>query len=72
MLGKFELDIYLPDERTAVEYDGIEWHKRDDTDKSLLFAINILCPDKQAKQECPTRKSLDFVAQFVAQKRKNP
>lgn len=26
-LGRLELDIYLPELKTAVEYDGIPWHK---------------------------------------------
>lgn len=43
-LGKFELDIYLPDERAAVEYDGIEWHKRDDKGKNDEIK-NKLCEE---------------------------
>ena len=43
-LGKFELDIYLPDERAAVEYDGIEWHRRED--KGNIDVIkNKLCEE---------------------------
>ncbi len=28
-LGKFELDIYIPSIRCAIEYDGEAWHKKD-------------------------------------------
>ena len=31
-LGKLELDMYLPDIKTAVEYDGVTWHKNDEKD----------------------------------------
>ncbi len=33
-LGKFELDIFLPNERVAIEYDGIEWHKSNKKDEN--------------------------------------
>ena len=37
-----ELDIFIPSIHTAIEYDGINWHK--DTEKDLLK--NKLCTDK--------------------------
>lgn len=40
-LGKLELDIYLPELKCAVEYDGVEWHK--DSKKALLK--NNLCKE---------------------------
>ena len=27
LMGKMELDIYIPEIKTAIEYDGIQWHK---------------------------------------------
>ena len=33
-LGKFELDVYLPNEKVAVEYDGVEWHKSNQKDEN--------------------------------------
>lgn len=35
----YELDIYIPSKRTAIEYDGMPWHKN--TDKDLKK--NLLC-----------------------------
>ena len=26
-MGKMELDIYIPEIKTAIEYDGVQWHK---------------------------------------------
>ena len=32
-LGRFELDVYLPSIKTALEYDGVAWHKKDNFDR---------------------------------------
>lgn len=28
-LGRFELDIFIPSQKLAIEYDGVAWHKED-------------------------------------------
>lgn len=35
-LGKYELDIYIPEIRTAIEYDGIYWHKKEKKTRELI------------------------------------
>ena len=32
-LGKSELDIYIPELNIAIEYDGAEWHKKEEKDR---------------------------------------
>ena len=44
-LGKLELDIYLPELKTAIEYDGTAWHK----DKGKDELKNKLCLDNDIR-----------------------
>ena len=43
-LGKFELDMYLPEIKIAVEYDGIAWHKSNQKDENDRIK-NKLCKE---------------------------
>lgn len=40
-----ELDIYIPSKRTAIEYDGLKWHKNSSFEKEK----NILCQANDIK-----------------------
>lgn len=55
-LDSFELDIYLPELRVAVEYDGYAWHKSPDKDirKSDLCKLNRVSLIRIREDRCPT------------------
>ena len=46
--GKYELDIFIPEILTAIEYDGIAWHKKKSSKKREQAKYN-LCLEKNIK-----------------------
>lgn len=43
LLGKLELDIYLPKEKIAIEYDGLFWHSDYNKDKNYHLMKTEAC-----------------------------
>ena len=58
-LGKSELDIYIPEIRVAIEYDGGHWHKNVDRDikKDVKCEFNGITLIRIRDKECPDYKS---------------
>ena len=46
MLGGKELDIYIPEKKIAIEYNGNFWHSDDVVDKEKHLTKTILCKEK--------------------------
>lgn len=45
----FELDIYLPDEKIAIEYNGVYWHSDEFKDKNYHYNKTKICSDNGIK-----------------------
>ena len=46
IIGPLELDIYIPDKKLAIEYNGIYWHNSNIKDKYYHLNKTNLCKDK--------------------------
>ena len=62
----YELDIYIPSKRTAIEYDGMPWHKEIDKDlkkNELCKKANIdLIRIRDSK--CPSIEGKQYICDF--------
>ncbi len=60
-LGKGEIDIYVPSEKLAIEYDGTHWHKKkesDDIRKSKLILEHGIRLIRIRESGCPEMPDL--------------
>lgn len=48
-LIKYELDIYIPDKKVAIEYNGVHWHSDNFVDKNYHYLKYIACKDKDVQ-----------------------
>lgn len=49
IIGPKELDIYIPEKRFAIEYNGLYWHSGDKIDKKAHLNKTLACKEKSIK-----------------------
>lgn len=49
IIGPKELDIYIPEKRFAIEYNGLYWHSGDKIDKKAHLNKTLACKEKDIK-----------------------
>lgn len=67
-LGRFELDIFIPSQRLAIEYDGIAWHKEEKFEREKRKYL--LCCKKgikliRIKEKMPENGKTDRIADDI-------
>lgn len=62
-LESFELDIYIPSQKIAIEYDGEKWHSNQERDelKSFLCEKNGIKLIRIREQNCPKLNVSDII-----------
>lgn len=73
-LGRFELDIAIPELRIGIEYDGEVWHTNPDRDsrKDLLCLENNYILIRIREKECPIIETPSIVYQMENNKKDLP
>lgn len=46
LISPYELDIYIPEKRVAIEFNGTYWHNDENKPKDYHFKKSILCEEK--------------------------
>ena len=49
IIGPKELDIYIPEKRFAIEYNGLYWHSGDKIDKKAHLNKTLACKEKDIR-----------------------